>query len=89
MMNVQIKKAFSKNILTKLGYLLAKSGFSEMKKIMDYKKYGGAMLLGVNGVVVKGHGSSNEEAFYNAMRVTYELIKNDIVSTIREEIQHG
>ena len=75
--------------MTKLGYLLAKSGFKDMKDTMNYKKYGGAMLLGVNGVVVKGHGSSDDYAFYNAIRVTYELIKSQVVSKIQEDMKHG
>lgn len=89
MMNNLIKKAFQKNLWTKLGYLLAKSGFKDMKDTMNYKKYGGAMLLGVNGVVVKGHGSSDDYAFYNAIRVTYELIKSQVVSKIQEDMKHG
>lgn len=89
MMNGLIKKAFQKNIWTKLGYLLAKSGFNDMKNTMNYKKYGGAMLLGVNGVVVKGHGSSDDDAFYNAIRVTYDLIKSDVVTQIKEDMKNG
>lgn len=82
-----LKKAFKKNIFTKLGYLLARSGIKEMQSKMDYKSYGGAMLLGVNKVVVKGHGSSDARAFYHAIRVTYELIKKDMIAKIKEELK--
>lgn len=82
-----LKKAFKKNIFTKLGYLLARSGIKEMQEKMDYKSYGGAMLLGVNKVVVKGHGSSDARAFYHAIRVTYELIKKDMITKIKEELK--
>ena len=87
LMTTLLKKAFSKNIFTKIGYLFAKSGIKEMKEKMDYKSYGGAMLLGVNKVVVKGHGSSDARAFYHAIRVTYELIKKDMISKIKEELK--
>ena len=82
-----LKQAFKKNIFTKIGYLFAKSGIKEMQSKMDYKSYGGAMLLGVNKVVVKGHGSSDARAFYHAIRVTYELIKKDMISKIKEELK--
>ena len=86
MMTTLMKNAFKKNIFTKIGYLFAKSGIKEMKDKMDYKRYGGAMLLGVNKVVVKGHGSSDARSFYHAIRVTYELIKKDMINKIKEEL---
>ena len=87
MMTTLLKRAFKKNIFTKIGYLFAKSGIKEMQEKMDYKRYGGAMLLGVNKVVVKGHGSSDARSFYHAIRVTYELIKKDMISKIKEELK--
>ena len=89
MMNKQIKAAFKKNFLSKIGYLLAKPGFDQMKDNLDYKKYGGAMLLGINGIAVKAHGSSDDYAFYNAIRVAYEMVKLNVVATIKEEMSHG
>ena len=82
-----LKNAFKKNIFTKIGYLFARSGIKEMQAKMDYKSYGGAMLLGVNKVVVKGHGSSDARSFYHAIRVTYDLIKKDMISKIKEELK--
>lgn len=87
MMTTLLKDAFKKNIFTKIGYLFAKAGIKEMKNKMDYKSYGGAMLLGVNKVVVKGHGSSDSRSFYHAIRVTYELIKKDMINKIKEELK--
>jgi glycerol-3-phosphate acyltransferase PlsX len=54
---------------------------------MDYKKYGGAMLIGVNKVVVKAHGSSDELAFFSALKVCYDLIKKDVVTKMKEEMK--
>ena len=87
LMTTFLKQAFKKNIFTKIGYLFAKSGIKDMTNKMDYKSYGGAMLLGVNKVVVKGHGSSDSRAFYHAIRVTYELIKKDMITKIKEELK--
>ena len=88
-MNQMIKQAFLTNVITKLGYLFAKQGFKTIKERMNYKKYGGAMLLGVNGVVVKGHGSSDAYAFYNAIRVAYTLAKAEVVASLRKEMENG
>lgn len=84
MMSGMMKDAFRRNIFSKCGYLLAKKGFDEMKETMDYKATGGAMILGVNGVVVKAHGSSDAFAFKCALNVAYKLAKNDITRKIRE-----
>ena len=69
MMSGMIKKAFKRNLWSKLGYLHVRKGMKEMADTMDYKNTGGAMLLGINGNVVKAHGSSDARAFYHALRV--------------------
>lgn len=88
MMNSLIKKAFKKNLFTKIGYLFAKSGFKDMKKTLDYRATGGAILLGVNKVAVKAHGNSNAYGFYNALRVAYSMSKGKIVESIKEEMKN-
>ena len=89
MMNKMIKDAFKMSLFSKVGYVLASKGFKQMKGKLDYKKYGGAMLLGVNGVVVKGHGSSDAYAFYNAIRVAYEMVKLNVIEGLKEAMQNG
>jgi phosphate acyltransferase len=84
MMNAMIKHAFKRTIFAKLGYLLAKKGFQEMKATMDYKTTGGAMLLGVNSVVVKGHGSSDGFSFSYALEVAYKMAEGNVIGLIRE-----
>ena len=86
-MSSMLKTGFKKNIFTMLGYLLARGGVNYVKNKMDYKKYGGAMFVGVNKVVVKAHGSSDEVAFFNALRVCYELVEKDVVSKMKEEMK--
>lgn len=81
-----LKEAFSKNIFTKIGYLFSRKGINEIKDTMNYKKYGGAILLGVNKVVVKAHGSSDDEAIYSALKLSYDLSKEKVVEKMKEEI---
>ncbi len=87
-MSSLIKDAFKRNIFSKLGYLLAGKGFNEMKQRMDYKSFGGAMLLGINGIAVKAHGSSDEFSFYSALKVAYRMSKQDIVNKIKKEVNN-
>lgn len=87
MMSALIKKAFHKNIFTMIGYLFSAGGFKDMKKSMDYKSYGGAILLGVNGVVVKAHGNSDAYSFSCALEVAYKMTSHDIVNKIKEGFQ--
>ncbi len=89
MMNRLIKDSFSYSFLTKIGYLFARRGFKDMKVRMNYKKYGGAILLGVNGVACKAHGNSDAYAFYNAIDITKKMIVSRIVDKIRSDDDKG
>ena len=54
---------------------------------MDYKRFGGAIFLGVNGVVIKAHGHSDEYGFYSALKVCRNMIEADIVTKIKKQVQ--
>lgn len=88
MMGSLLKGAFTKNIFTKIGYLMSKSGIKEMMKMLDSKELGGAMLLGVSKVAVKAHGNSNGYAFYNALNVAYKMIESNLVQAIGKEFSN-
>ena len=79
-----MKDAFKKNLWTKLGYLHVRKGIKHISDVFDYKNTGGAMLLGVNGVVVKAHGSSDDVAFESALEVALKLANKEIVNKIKE-----
>jgi glycerol-3-phosphate acyltransferase PlsX len=81
-MTNEIKKIFKRNIFSKIGYIFAKKGVDDMKAIWDYRVTGGSMLLGLNGVVVKAHGSSDALAFSYAIQVGLKLANADIVDKI-------
>ena len=81
-----IKNAFKKNLWTKLGYLHVRKGIKEMSDTMDYKSTGGAMLLGVNGVVVKVHGNADAWSMFCAINVARKLVESDIQTKIKEGI---
>ncbi len=82
-----LKEIFYKNIVTKLSAVAVKGGLKKLKKTMDYTEYGGAPLLGVSKPVVKAHGSSNEKAFYHAIRQAVMCVKSNLVDEITDNIQ--
>jgi len=82
-----LKREIKKRPFAMLGAALARDAFVAVKKTLDYSEYGGAPLLGVNGVVVIGHGRSNAKAIKNMVRVAVEAVKENMLDLIREEIE--
>ena len=86
-MSYMIKEAFTRNFLSKIGYLFCKKGISEMKEKMDYKNVGGAMLVGVNGVVIKAHGNSDVRSFLSALELSYKLVNEKIIEKFQKVLE--
>lgn len=84
-----LKEEFTRSFLTKLAAAIVKPGLSRFKKKLDYTEHGGAPLLGVNGLVLKSHGSSDAKAIYNAVRQARTALENQLVPTIAAEIANG
>ena len=82
-----MKKMFKKNIFSKIGYLLCKSGVDEMMKLMDYREIGGTQFLGIKKPVIKAHGSSDALAFRNAIRQAEEAAKADFSAELEEGLK--
>src|SRR5215831_11605860 len=80
-----LKEALKATITRQVGYLLSRSAFSDFKKRLDHTEYGGAPLLGVRGVCIITHGSSNANAMKNAVRVAAELASTGV----NEKIEKG
>jgi glycerol-3-phosphate acyltransferase PlsX len=83
-----VKQELMRTFLSKLGAFIARGGFKRLKKRFDYKEVGGAPFLGLTGLVVKAHGSSDDHAFKNAIRQAYNFIKNDIVSKTQDSLHN-
>lgn len=81
-----LKAIYKKNLLTKLSVLPVKQGLTAFKKKTDYTEFGGAALMGINGTVIKAHGSSNAKAVKNAIRQAITCVEQDVVKTITESI---
>ena len=82
-----LKESLMQSTRTKIGAALSKPAFREFKKKLDYNAYGGAPLLGVEGAVVKAHGSSGDEAICNAIRQARSMLEGRVVEKIREGLK--
>ena len=82
----KIKKEIFSRSLYKLGALLMKKMFADMKEFMNYQNYGGSVLLGTSKVVVKGHGSSNATAVEKCIEQAYKMEVSQLSGKIEAEI---
>lgn len=81
-----LKDAFGESLLTKLAAAIMLPKLRTLKKRLDYKEHGGAPLLGLNGLVVKCHGSSDVVAVKNAVRQARIAIQGQLIESIAAEI---
>ena len=84
-----LKREFSRNILTKLSALIAYPVISALKKRMDHRRYNGAALLGLRGVVWKSDGSADALAFGFALSRAYDAARNNLLDRVRVRIAHA
>src|SRR4029077_6915478 len=82
-----IKDQVQAHPLAKLGGLFLRGTLKEVHKKMDYAEYGGAPLLGVNGVCIVCHGKSNPKAIFNAIRMADEFTRKGTNEQIKRDLQ--
>ncbi len=87
MLTAILKEELQKSVRSKAGALLLKPGLKAFKARMDYAEYGGAPLLGVNGISIICHGSSKALAVKNAVRVATECVRSDFVRFIEDQVK--
>lgn len=86
-LNTFLKENIRKSFRRKMGYLLLKDTFEELARKMDYSEYGGAPLLGVDGICIICHGKSNERAIKNAIVLAKSFIEKNLNEAIKEGMQ--
>lgn len=82
-----IKEAVTVNLVSKVGALLIKGALGQLKTKLDYTEYGGAPLLGLNGVSMISHGSSNAKAIKNAVKAAQKAVTEQVVAKIAASVQ--
>lgn len=85
----EIKKSLMTSFRGKLGGLLIKPSLKQVLKKYDATEYGGAPMLGLNGLVVKAHGSSNAKEIKNAVHQCIQFVEADINTKIKESLQNN
>ena len=81
-----MKKKLKSKLKYKVGALLAKGAFTEVKNVLDYRNVGAAWIIGLNGLVVKAHGSSDKKAFLGALKQLADAIDSNALSFFEEGI---
>jgi glycerol-3-phosphate acyltransferase PlsX len=81
-----LRDEIPKTMRGKLGGMLIRPGVRQLRAKMDWREFGGASLLGIDGVAVVAHGRSDARAIKNAIRVTRDAVQNQLVGKIRAEV---
>ncbi len=79
-----LKQVFGSNLLTRLAYILARPGLERMREWIDPRRYNGAVMVGLNGVVVKSHGAADAEQFAYATDVAIDMVVHRFNERIRD-----
>jgi glycerol-3-phosphate acyltransferase PlsX len=81
-----LREEIPKTMRGKLGGMLIRPGVRQLRRRVDWREFGGAPLLGIDGVAVVAHGRSDARAIKNAIRVTRDAVQNQLVGKIRAEV---
>ena len=85
LVNEYIRRSFRSSLLAGLGYLLAKPALKKLRQRIDPRRYNGAMLVGLNGIVVKSHGGTDALGFANAIGVAADMVQHRFLDQIASE----
>jgi glycerol-3-phosphate acyltransferase PlsX len=83
-----LKRAFSSSIRSKIGFLISRPATELLRHHLDPNNHNGAVFLGLNGLVVKSHGSANEKGVANAIRVAARMVREDLTRKIIEDLDN-
>jgi glycerol-3-phosphate acyltransferase PlsX len=84
---LMLRENIGDNLVRKLGYFMMRPAFRALKRRVDYAEYGGAPLIGIDGISIISHGRSSDRAIKNAIRVASELAKSEVNKHIQEDIE--
>jgi glycerol-3-phosphate acyltransferase PlsX len=81
-----LREAMSRTLMARIGYMLAKGAFDRLREKMDVRKANGGVFLGLNGIVVKSHGGTDDEGFAAAIELAYDMIRNRLLDRIEADL---
>jgi glycerol-3-phosphate acyltransferase PlsX len=77
-----LKGAMTRTLSARIGYLFARSAFRELRERMDTRKSNGGVFLGLNGIVIKSHGSTDAEGFAAAIGLAHGVVRDELLAKI-------
>ncbi len=83
-----LKKSLTENIFSKFSIIFSYFSLKKFKSKLDPRKYNGAIFLGLNGPVVKSHGSTDSVGFYHSIDLCYKIIKGNLMGRIKNNLNH-
>tara|TARA_B100001741_G_scaffold122606_1_gene101063 strand:- start:4951 stop:5631 length:681 start_codon:yes stop_codon:yes gene_type:complete len=83
-----LKRSLSENIFSKISILFSYFSLKKFKEKLDPRKFNGAIFLGLNGPVVKSHGSTDSKGFYHSIDLCYKIVKGNLMSQIKNNLSH-
>ncbi len=81
-----LRMSIGRTLRARIGYLLAKPAFSRLRDKMDPRKINGAVFLGLNGLVIKSHGGTDEHGFASAVELAHDMVRNDLQARIAADV---
>jgi glycerol-3-phosphate acyltransferase PlsX len=82
-----LREAFQSSLMAKIGYLFARRAMQKLRLRVDPRRYNGAMLLGLNGIVVKSHGGTDALGFANAIGVAADMASHGFIGKMQNDIE--
>ena len=81
-----LRAAMNRTLMARIGYVFAKGAFDRLREKMDVRKSNGGVFLGLNGIVVKSHGGTDDEGFAAAVELAYDMIRNGLLDRIEADL---
>lgn len=83
-----LRAAMQRTWRARIGYLLARDAFNQLREKMDPRRSNGGVFLGLNGIVVKSHGGTDAEGFAAAVEMGYDMVRNKLLAQISDDLAH-
>jgi glycerol-3-phosphate acyltransferase PlsX len=81
-----LRAAMSRTLMARIGYVFAQSAFARLREKLDVRKSNGGVFLGLNGLVVKSHGGTDDEGFAAAVELGYDMVRNRLLPQIKADL---
>ncbi len=81
-----LREAMSRTLMARLGYILARGAFNRLREKLDVGRSNGGVFLGLNGIVVKSHGSADANGFAAAVELGYDMVRNRLLDRIEADL---